>query len=85
MKYDVVATVGTYEKNGEKKYLTQRVGQVFETKNGPKLKLASWFNPAGCVKDDDGMVWLALFEPRAKDEAPKPATQQVPFDDECPF
>lgn len=88
MKYDVVATIGTYEKDGQTKYLTQRVGQVFETKNGPKLKLAASFNPAGCKRDDDGMVWLALFEPKARDDAPSSTTRQpepTPFDDTVPF
>ena len=82
MKYDVVATVGTYEKDGKTKYLSQNVGQVFETKNGPKLKLAAWFNPAACKRDDDGMVWLALFEPKAKDDAPRasgPSSDEIPF------
>ena len=67
MKYDVVATVGTYEKDGQKKYISRNVGQIIETKNGPKLLLDASFNPAGCLqKSEDGKVWLALFEPKPK-------------------
>lgn len=62
--YDVVATVGTYEKNGEKKYLTKNVGEVIDTKHGLAMKIDATFNPAGCTKTDDGKVWLKLFEPR---------------------
>jgi single-strand DNA-binding protein len=63
-KFDVVATVGTYQKDGETKYISRNVGAIIDTKYGPKLKLASWFNPAGCPRDEDGQIWLALFEPQ---------------------
>lgn len=80
-KYDVVATLGTYEKNGQKKYVTRNVGSVIETSKGPRLKLDATFNPAGCIKSEDGGVWLALFEPK---EAPaKPADDG--FDDDIGF
>lgn len=62
--YDVVATIGTYEKDGEKKYVTRNVGAIIETAKGPRLKLDSCFNPAGCQRSEDGGVWLALFEPK---------------------
>lgn len=67
MKYDVVATIGTYEKDGQKKYLTDNVGRIITTKDGhPKLLLKKTFNPAALQASEDGMVWLALFEPRDK-------------------
>ena len=64
--YDVVATVGTYEKDGETKYISRNVGAVIETRNGLSLKLDASFNPAGCKRNDDGSVWLALFEPKGE-------------------
>lgn len=62
--YDVVATVGTYMKGEERKYLTKNVGEVIDTKHGLALKMDATFNPAGCTKTDDGKIWLKLFEPR---------------------
>lgn len=83
--FDIVATIGTYEKDGQKKYVTRQVGKVVVTKDGhTKIKLDASFNPAGCVKGEDGMVWLATFEPKAKDGG-KPAASGAPFSDEIPF
>jgi hypothetical protein len=83
---DIVATIGTYQKDGETKYVTRKVGQMVETKHGPRIKLDASFNPAGCRRDEDGAVWLAIFDQRERDEpqrgggpvqqrgeAPKPA------------
>lgn len=90
--YDVVATIGTYEKNGEKKYVTRNVGAIIETTKGPRLKLDASFNPAGCQRSEDGAVWLALFEPREDQPERKPPTrtaqrQPAPedFNEEPPF
>ena len=96
MKYDVVATIGTYEKEGQTKYLTRNVGRVIETKNGLRLKMDASFNPAGCKQDDDGSIWLALFEPKsdkpsahmqAKADGYQPPvkTDEPPLNDEIPF
>jgi len=98
-KYDVVATTGTYEKDGETKYINKNVGSIIGTKHGFRLKLDASFNPAGCKIDDDGGVWLALFEPKPRDNQAPPPTQheqakgnghqpQPPaddFDDDVPF
>ncbi|WP_225610413.1 hypothetical protein [Pseudomonas sp. PDM23] len=74
VKYDVVATVGQYEKDGQTKYLNRKVGVIVSTQKGFRLKLDACFNPAGCQqRSDDGGVWLALFEPK---EDNKPAPQQ---------
>lgn len=66
-KYDVVATIGSYEKNGEKKYLTRNVGSIIQTQKGFRLALDASFNPAGCRVEEDGKVWLALFPPKPRD------------------
>lgn len=79
--YDVVATIGTYEKNGERKFLTRNVGQVIETKKGLRLKMDACFNPAGCMKEEDGSIWLALFtpkEPAQQQQAPRQQQQRQP-------
>lgn len=94
LKYDVVATVGTYEKNGEKKYITRRVGAIVSTQHGPRLKLDASFNPAGCPRGEDGGVWLALFEPREQGQQQPAQQPQQPqqyrepvdeFNDSIPF
>ena len=71
VKYEVVATIGTYtNKGGEKKYISRKVGSLIETQHGDALKLDACFNPAGCKVEEDGSVWLKLF-------APKPATDMT--------
>ena len=94
-KYDVVATVGKYEKNGETKYISRKVGAVIQTDKGFRMKMDAFFNPAGCKVDEDGSIWLALFEPRddqqqGRQQAPRQAQrsqQPAPpdFDDDLPF
>ncbi len=90
--YDVVATTGTYVKDGVTKYLSKNVGEVIETKNGLAIKMDATFNPAGCTKTDDGKVWLKLFEPRESGQQPgqgrapvQSAPKQDNFDDDIPF
>ncbi|HBP6823491.1 TPA: hypothetical protein L6B08_26905 [Pseudomonas aeruginosa] len=89
VKYDVVATVGQYEKDGQTKYLSRKVGVIVNTKNGFRLKLDACFNPAGCPRTDDGGVWLALFEPKEKEQqqqsAPRQAQANDSFDEDIPF
>jgi len=93
---DIVATIGTYEKDGEKKYVTRKVGALVETKHGPRIKLDASFNPAGCVKTEDGGVWLAIFDQKEGDKKPErpqrgtsqpaqPQTGGHDFGDEIPF
>jgi len=96
-KYDVVATVGKYEKNGETKYISRKVGAVIQTDKGFRMKMDAFFNPAGCKVDEDGSIWLALFEPRddqqqGQPQAPRQAQrsqQAAPpdgqFIDDIPF
>ncbi|MBA1234746.1 hypothetical protein [Stutzerimonas nitrititolerans] len=75
-KYDVVATVGKYEKNGETKYISRKVGAVIQTDKGFRMKMDAFFNPAGCKVDEDGSIWLALFEPRDDQQQGQPQQQQ---------
>lgn len=63
-KYDVVAIIGKYEKDGQTKFVNRNVGAIIKTDKGFILALDATFNPAGCDKDNNGRVWLALFEPR---------------------
>ncbi|MGU1462896.1 hypothetical protein ACSEVU_25990 [Pseudomonas aeruginosa] len=92
-KYDVVATVGQYEKDGQVKYLSRKVGVIVSTQKGYRLKLDACFNPAGCQqRSDDGGVWLALFEPKEKEQQQRQQQSQQAaapvsndFDDDIPF
>ena len=95
-KYDVVATVGKYEKNGETKYISRKVGAVIQTDKGFRMKMDAFFNPAGCKVDEDGSIWLALFEPRDDQQQGQPQQRQQPqrsqqaappddFDQDIPF
>ena len=77
-KYDVVATVGKYEKNGETKYISRKVGAVIQTDKGFRMKMDAFFNPAGCKVDEDGSIWLALFEPRDDQQQGQPQQRQQP-------
>jgi len=99
LKYDVVATVGKYEKNGETKYISRKVGAVIQTDKGFRMKMDAFFNPAGCEVGEDGSIWLALFEPRDDQQqgqqpqqqrsqqrsSPQPAPKHDSFDDDIPF
>ncbi|WP_216825133.1 hypothetical protein [Agarilytica rhodophyticola] len=75
-KYDVVATTGTYQKDGQTKYINKNVGSIIETRGGLRLKLDSYINLAALKRDDDGGVWLSLFEP--KDNSQQQQQQQAP-------
>lgn len=66
---NIVATIGTYQKDGQTKYINRTVGKLIETQHGPKIKLDATFNPAGCIKDEEGGVWLSLFDPKPKEFA----------------
>ena len=88
--YDVVATTGKYEKDGQTKYRTQNVGAVIQTKEGYlKLKLT-----APVVVNDEGQVvnWFSLFEPRPQQSQQQAASasQDTPLqpdfeDSQIPF
>jgi single-strand DNA-binding protein len=70
---DLVATIGTYEKDGQTKYVTRKVGTLLETDKGIRVKLDACFSPAGCRVDADGSVWLAAFDPKPREQLATPA------------
>jgi hypothetical protein len=67
--YDISVTTGTYEVNGEKKYRSERVGSVWEGKNGPYLRINRTFNPAGVPVTDStaDSIICNMFTPRERD------------------
>lgn len=75
---DIVATIGVYERDGKKQYVTRKVGVMMQTDKGPRIKLDASFNPAGCMRSDDGGVWLALFYPKPRDHQQAPQQKQQP-------
>jgi single-strand DNA-binding protein len=87
--YEVVATVGTYQKDGEEKKRYQRIGTVFQGDKGLSLKL-------DCIPvGQEWTGWASLFEPKqegrdrtAADAYRKPAPSAPAHDtdgDEIPF
>ncbi len=68
MKYDLSAVVGTYtDKNGEVKNLNKTFGKMWQNEKGQyKIVIDSWFNPAACKKNDDGSVWVNVYEQKQK-------------------
>ncbi len=67
-KYDIVATVGTYQKNGETKGRFKNVGAIMEKDGRLFILLDRIFNPAGLPNQDNrDSVLLSLFEPKDKD------------------
>lgn len=67
-KYDIVATVGTYQKNGETKNKFKNVGVVMEKDGKPFILLDRTFNH-GALPNPDGRdtVLLSLYEAKEKD------------------
>lgn len=86
MKKDIVATLGTYQKDGQTKYVSRTVGVLMETDKGFSIKLDATFNPAGCVRKEDGSVWLMCFDQKDKG-TPRESVKQLheEFDDTIPF
>lgn len=90
LKYKVVAIAGTYndrQTNAEKK-VYKTVGGVIAKQDGTfSMYLDSTFNPAGLEKQQDGKVWLGLYPPEDRQQAPQqaaPAQQPAHIDDEEP-
>lgn len=66
-KYDIVATVGTYQKDGETKNRYKNVGVMMEKDGRPFLLLERTFNPAGMLNPDNrDTVLLSLYEPKSE-------------------
>jgi len=67
IKYDIVAKVGEYTKNGETKAKFQNVGVVMEKEVGkPFILLNRTFNFAA-LQEGKESVLLSLYEPKKKD------------------
>ena len=90
-KYDIVATVGTYQKDGETKSRYKNVGVVMEKDGKPFILLDRIFNPAGLPNPQaKDTVLLSLYEPKdkgsdynrglqAKDNAINNLDDEIPF------
>ena len=80
-KYDIAVVVGVYTDNsGEQKNRYKNVGAVIQGENGPFIVMDKTFNPAGLVRDPDkDSVILSLFEPREKEDTPKPKKPNLDF------
>lgn len=76
--YDVVATTGTYQKDGQTKYLNKNIGSVLETKNGLSIKIDRSFNLAALEGTEDGYAWLKLFEHKPQVGQQQPHRPQQP-------
>lgn len=67
--YDIVAKVGSYEKDGETKNRYKNVGAVMKTEDGMFLFMDKTFNPAGVPsKEGSESIILNLFEPKPREE-----------------
>lgn len=93
-KYDLVATTGSYEKDGQTKYINKNVGRVMEWEGKQYIVMDPSFNPAGCLRQKDGSVRIAMFEPRDNNQGQQQGgyggqaqSTQEPFDDgaDIPF
>ena len=82
-KYDIVATVGTYQKGGQTKNKFKNVGVVMEKDGKPFILLDRIFNPAGLPGDKENVL-LSLYEPKDKGSDYNQGLQQ-PLDDHIPF
>lgn len=84
-KYDIVATVGTYTKNGQTKNKYKNVGVVMEKDGKPFILLDKTFNPAGMPGDKENIL-LSLYEPKDKsDDYNQDRKSGFDLDDEIPF
>jgi len=89
-KYDIVATTGTYQQDGETKNRYKNVGAVMEKDGNIFILLDRIFNPAGLPnKDNRGAVLLSLYPSKNNsNQEQRPQTDahsQARLDDEIPF
>lgn len=85
---DIVAVVGEYEKNGEKKKSYRKVGEIHQNSDGGEfILLDKIFNPGALAEPSRERVLLSLFEPKAKEStaAPKGTRNTSTQDDDIPF
>lgn len=86
-KYDIVATVGTYQKGGETKSRFKNVGAMMEKDGNQFLLLDRIFNPAGLPNPDNrDTVLLSLYKPKENGSAIAKEDNSVSdLDDSIPF
>lgn len=93
-KYDIVAIVGTYQKDGEAKSKFKNVGAMMEKDGKPFLLLDRTFNPAGVpFQEGRDTILLSLYTPKEKDgdynqglqQSSVKASNHSDLDDEIPF
>jgi len=72
VKYDVVANIGTYTKDGEEKTRYMNCGIVVQNGDNFSMKL----NAVPVTPDWSG--WFSLFKPKAKD-APARTLDEPPY------
>ena len=84
-KYDIVAKVGEYQKNGETKGRYLNVGALMEKDGKPFLLLNRTFNPAGVPNQDNrDTVLLSLYEPKNSSNDYNQDKQPQELDDSIP-
>ena len=66
IKYDIVAKIGEYQKDGVTKNKTLKVGVVMEKDGKPFILLNRTFNPAALDTGKESVL-LSLYEPKKKD------------------
>jgi len=86
-KYDICATVGTYEKDGRTANKYQNVGVVLQGDDGNEfILLDRTFNPAGVdSKHGESKILLSLFAPRDSLQSVQPAPRQANGSQDIPF
>ena len=82
VKYELMAPVGSYQKDGETKTRWLKCGAIFTGDNGPKIKIDC--TPTSVIDRDGNSVawngWLNAFEPRQRDSQPRQAPQSTGVD-----
>ncbi len=85
---ELTVKVGSYQKDGQTKHLYKKCGEEVVKKDGGKFyKVYSWFNFAGCIKEEDGSVLMNVqdaYDPEKKN-AVAPTTTQSVASEEIPF
>lgn len=86
-RYDVVAVIGSFERDGEVKRVYRTVGTLAETDTGPVLWLDRCFSPAGLPrKNDEGSVLLSCYpQDREATNTSRKMRGASPDDDNEPF
>lgn len=85
---DIVATVGTYEQNGQTKKRFQTVGSLMESNDGGQfIMLNRSFNPAGVAfKEGSESILLSLYDPKPNGQiAPQQVQKPQPVEDDIAF